>query len=531
MDKLASHGLHSARLMMQAMEKLYDKGHTDYWLPPLVLVDRHGSVGRVRSGDSLIFCCRRGEREIQLTRAFVEKEFAEFPRERLDPLTFVPLTLYHPTLRHLPVAFPPQHVQETLGEVVSRHGLAQLRLAEKEKHPHVTYFFNGGRAESFPGEVDRCVDSFLEDPPRALPLLVNALEKELAERETAFVLLNLATGDLMGHSTKIEPKIHCAEAVDQALQAILDLAREHNYWVAITADHGLLEDHGPPAGPPNDSHTVHAVPFTIVDPKGESPQFTPEGILGDVAPTLLTLLNLPRPSAMSGRSLLQIEGGKAAKVLLIILDGWGIGEPGHLNPIELANTPCWDAISRRPMAHLGASGQAVGLLPGFRGNSESGHMNLGAGRIVLQDDVRIQQAIDSGTFAENASFNRAIEDARHRGGALHLLGFLSQKSSHGSINYVLELLKLARRKEFEQVYIHLITSGPHLITEGRSALPDCASNLLQRASEEIARIGVGTVVTVVGRGLALDRGGDYETKTRLVYEALVLGEGIKVSLT
>lgn len=530
MDKLASHGLQSARLMMKAIEKLYDKGHTDYWLPPLVLVDRHGPVGRVRSGDSVIFCCRRGEREIQLTRAFVEKEFAEFPRERLDPLTFVPLTLYHPSLRHLPVAFPPKHVQDTLGEVLSRHGLGQLRLAEKEKHPHVTYFFNGGRAEPFPGEVDRCVDSFLENPPEALPLLVGVLEKEFAAQDYSFVLINLATGDLMGHSTKIEPKIHCAEAVDRALQAILDLAREHNYWVAITADHGLLEDHGPPAGPQNDSHTVHAVPFAIVDPKGKSPQLTPEGILGDMAPTLLTLLNLPRPSVMSGRSLLRAKGVKAAKVLLIILDGWGIGEPGHLNPIELANTPCWDAISRGPMAHLVASGQGVGLLPGFRGNSESGHMNLGAGRVVLQDDVRIQQAIESETFAENASFNRAIEDARHRGGALHLLGFLSQKSSHGLIDYVLELLKLACRKEFEQVYVHLITSGPHLLTEGRSTLPDCALNLLQRASEEIARIGVGTVVTVVGRGLALDRGGDYETKTRSAYEALVLGKGIKVLL-
>lgn len=527
-------GMRSALCMTRKVRSLYEEGHTAYWLPPLVLAGEKGPIGRVKSGDSVIFCCRRGEREIQLTRAFVDKEFAEFPRERLDPLTFIPLTLYHPNFRHLPVAFPPQHIQETLGEVVSRHGLGQLRLAEKEKQPHVTYFFNGGRMNPFPGEVDRCVDSFLEDPPRALPLLVNALKEELAERETAFVLLNLATGDLMGHSTKIEPKIHCAEAVDQALQAILDLAREHNYWVAITADHGLLEDHGPPAGPPNHSHTTHAVPFVLVGgASGESPPLAPEGILGDVAPTLLALLDLPRPSAMSGRSLLQTEEGKVAKVLLIILDGWGIGEPGHINPIELANTPCWDAISRRPMAHLGASGQAVGLLPGFRGNSESGHMNLGAGRVVLQDEVRIQQAIDSGTFAENASFNQAIEDARHRGGALHLLGFLSQKSSHGSINYVLELLKLARRKEFEQVYVHLITGGPHLLTEERSDLPDPdgASSLLPKAGKEMARIGVGTVVTVVGRGLALDRGGSYETKTRPAYEALVLGKGIEVRLT
>jgi len=522
MGEVASLGLRSTLRMVQKVEKLYRKGHTDYWLPPLVLVDRNGPMGRVRSGDSLIFCCRRGEREIQLTRAFVEERFTEFHRQRLDLFTFVPLTLYHPNLRHLPIAFASQEIQETLGEVISRHGFGQLRLAEKEKYAHVTYFFSGGRATPFPGEVDRCVQSFLGDPPRSLPQLVNTLEEEFVEREAHLVVLNLATGDLMGHSTKIEPKIRCAEAVDQALQGILGLARKYNYWTAITADHGLLEDHGPSAGPPNNSHTVHSVPFVLVSTNGGSPQLAREGILGDVAPTLLASLGLPQPRAMSGRSLLRGEEPKAEKVLLIILDGWGMGEPEHVNPIELANTPCWDVISRLPMVHLRASGRAVGLLPGRRGNSEAGHMNLGAGRIVLQDDVQIQQAIKSGSFAENASFHRAIDDARARSGALHLLGLVSDKSSHGSVDYVLELLKFARGKGFDNVYVHLIT-------DGRSTPPGSAPDLLRRAGEEIERIRVGTVVTVVGRGLALDRSGDYMGKTQRVYRALVYGQGIPVS--
>jgi 2,3-bisphosphoglycerate-independent phosphoglycerate mutase len=227
---------------------------------------------------------------------------------------------------------------------------------------------------------------------------------------------------------------------------------------------------------------------------------------------------------MTGRSLLaEKEAPRAERVLLVVLDGWGLGEPGHVNPIELAHTPCWDKLSQRTMARLAASGEAVGLLPGRKGNSEAGHMNLGAGRIVPQDEVRIQAAIESGTFAENPAFHRAIEDAQARGGALHLLGLLSENSSHGSMSYVFELLKLARRKGCDQVFVHLIT-------DGRSTQPGSAPALLRSFGEGLAQIEVGTLVTLVGRGLALDRGGDYTGKTQQVYRALVHGEGIPAPL-
>jgi 2,3-bisphosphoglycerate-independent phosphoglycerate mutase len=509
--------------MVEKVKALYGEGHTDYWLPPLVLTGSQGPIGRIRAGDSLIFCCRRGEREIQLTRSFVDEEFAEFPRQRLDPLTFVPLTLYHPSLAHLPVAFAPQNVEDTLGEVISRQGHTQLRLAEEEKYAHVTYFFSGGRASPFPGEVDRRVPSFLDDPPRSLPLLVEALEEELSKRAPSLAVVNVATGDIMGHYAELEPKVRCAEEVDRALGTILELAQRHGYWTAITADHGLLEDHGPEGGPPNVSHTTHPVPFLLVGPRGEAPSLSQEGILGDVAPTILKLLNLPQPTVMTGHSLLAESTPVAERVLLIVLDGWGLGEPGHVNPIELAHTSTWDKLSRRPMARLAASGEAVGLLPGRKGNSEAGHMNLGAGRIVLQDEVRIQAAIESGKFAENSAFHQAIEDAQTRGGSLHLLGLLSEKSSHGSMDYVLELLKLARRKGCDRVFVHFIT-------DGRSTQPGSSPDLLRRFGEEMVFIGSGVIATLVGRGFALDRGGDYQGKTQLVYRALVNGEGIKVPL-
>ncbi|MGY4707695.1 phosphoglycerate mutase (2,3-diphosphoglycerate-independent) [Candidatus Bipolaricaulota sp. J31] len=509
-----------AERLARKVSELLAEGHTDYWLPPLVLWGTAGPVGRVRAGDAVIFCCRRGEREVQLTRAFVDPEFDGFPRERLEPLTFVTLTLYHPSLNWLPVAFAPRDVPDTLAEVLSRAGAEQLHLAEREKFAHVTYFFNGGRAEPFPGETDRCVPSFSDDPLRALPGLVDALGEELVGGDRLFGVVNIASGDILGHSTSLEEKIRCAEAVDRTLREALDLAHRAGYTVLITADHGLLEDHGPRGGPPNTSHTTHPVPFLVIPPSGEGVEVEKAGKLGDVAPTVLSLLGIPIPKAMTGRPLLWGEF-RAERVLLVVLDGWGLGEEGHVNPIELAHTPMWDELQRLPMARLAASGEAVGLLPGRKGNSEAGHMNLGAGRVVPQDEVRIEEALRTGRFANNPAFHRAIADAKERGGALHLIGLLSRTSSHGSMEYVFELLKLAHRERVERVYVHFIT-------DGRSTPPGSAPDLLREAGREISYIGTGTVVTAMGRGIALDRSGDYAGKTRRAYEALVSGQGVPV---
>ncbi len=510
-----------AERLARKISELLREGHTDYWLPPLVLWNETGPVGRIRAGDAVIFCCRRGEREIQLTRAFVDPGFDGFPRKRLEPLTFVTLTLYHPSLSWLPVAFAPRDVPDTLAEVLSRVEARQLHMAEREKFAHVTYFFNGGRAKPFAGEKDRYVPSFTDDPLRALPRLVDALREELKREDYLFAVVNIASGDILGHSTSLGDKIRCAEAVDGALREALDVAHGAGYTVLITADHGLLEDHGPPGGPPNTSHTTHPVPFLVLPPSGKGLEVAVDGKLADVAPTVLALLRLPIPEAMTGRPLLR-EAFRAERVLLVILDGWGLGERGHVNPIELARTPTWDELQRMPMARLAASGEAVGLLPGRKGNSEAGHMNLGAGRVVPQDEVRIEEALRTGRFADNPAFHRAMADAKERMGSLHLIGLLSRTSSHGSMEYVFELLRLARREKLERVFVHFIT-------DGRSTPPGSAPGLLQEAGREIAAIGVGMVVTAMGRGIALDRSGDYAGKTRRAYEALVSGEGIPVS--
>ncbi len=501
-----------------AVEQAYRDGQTDYWLSPMVLADKNGPIGRIQARDAVIFCCRRGEREIQLTRAFVDDSFAEFSRRKLDPLTFVPLTLYHPDLHQLLIAFAPQDVSKTLGEVVSDAGLAQLRLAEQEKFSHVTYFFSGGRSTPFTGEVDRVVPSHLDDPPGSLPQLVSTLEEEVGRNPFALIVVNVATGDIMGHYLELEPKLRCSEASDRALGELLEIAHQHEYWAAITADHGLLEDHGPEGGPVNVSHTTNPVPFVLINPVGKTVSLRPGTALCDVAPTLLSILGLPHPEEMTGQSLAEQRPPNSSRVMLVVLDGWGLGKAERIDPIKLATTPTWDRLCRGPYVSLQASGEAVGLLPSRKGNSEAGHMNLGAGRPVCQDDVRIEDAIQSGRFAENSAFHVAIGDAINRNGSLHLIGLLSEKSSHGSMDYVFALLKLAKRKGLERVYVHWIT-------DGRSTPPGSAPDFLRRAGETLAKIGIGTLGTLVGRGLALDRSGNYEEKTQPVYRALASGEG------
>jgi len=506
--------------LVEGVWRLYAKGHEAYWLPPVVLHRNGRPVGRVRAGDSVIFCCRRGEREIQLTEAFTDPEFDLFPRERIDPLTFVPLVLYHPKFAGLPIAFPSSPVVDTLGEVVSRAGLSQLRIAEEEKFSHVTYFLDGKKGGDLPGVKTRSVPSSLDDPLASLPELTSAFSDELRRSTYDLIVMNIATGDLLGHSDRLDVKEKCAGSVDRALSDVLDAASRHGYTSFITADHGLLEEHGLPGGEVNTSHTLHPVPFIVVTPSGEAVPLVPSGSLADVAPTVLSALGLPTPEAMAGRNLVLDRSFRVGRALLVVLDGWGLPEEGHIDPIARGKTPTWDWLVGLPMARLEASGAAVGLLPGTKGNSESGHLAIGAGRAVPQDELQIQAAIDNGTYARTEAFQKAFADASRSGGAVHLLALLSRSSSHGSIEYALELVRHASAVGSSPVFLHVIT-------DGRSSRSDHVPDELLRLGDLLGGIGAGEVVTLIGRGFALDRGRDYEGKTRVAYRALVDGTGVR----
>ena len=511
---------HGGEALARAVEKAYTQGQTDYSLEPMVLVDEKGEpVGKIQNGDHVVFCCRRGEREIELTEAFTEEDFPHFDREYLDKLDFAIMTMYHEKFKSLPIAFAPERVEKPLAQVLSEAGLRQFHCSESEKFAHVTFFFNGGYNQPFPGETDLCVPSpkgipFDQKPELSLPTVAEKVEQAVDEGYD-FIVTNFANGDVIGHTANKDAKLEAAAAISRYVSQVAHYARDKGYVVAVTADHGNIEALYTKEGKPHVAHTTNLVPFLILDPKGREVQLR-DGRLGDVAPTILSVLGLEQPAEMTGRSLMETPDFKNDRMMLIILDGWGFGTGDEGDAIYLAKTPEWDEmLAKYPHSKLRASGEDVGLKAGKAGNSEAGHNNLGAGRIVAQDDVRMDQAIQDGSFKRNPVFLHAIDAAREEGTALHLLAYLTEKSSHGCIDYPLMLTEMA--EGVEQVYLHIIF-------DGRSTEPGSAPAMLRTLDKKLAKIGRGVIVDGVGRGVALDRDKNY-AKVRRAYDAMTIGTG------
>lgn len=514
--------------LIDTIRKMYDEGQTDYSFEPLVVIDHQGeAIGRVKPGDAAIFCCRRGEREIQLTEAFSDPVFPHFPRPDHFPINFVILTLYHEKFKNLPVAFAPTKLRDTLGEAVARAGLHQLRTSESEKFAHVTFFLSGGRSEPFPGE-----DDFRVPSPKGIPfdqvpgLSLSGVEERVIEgikQGYDLIVTNFANGDVIGHTSNREAKIRCAEIVDGSLGRVLAAAQKSGYVTMVTADHGNLEQMLNADGSSHVAHTTNEVAFILCDPTLKEPPRLRDGVLGDVAPTILSALGVDTPKAMAGTNLApEVVWGGKRKVILILLDGWGLGTSDNTNPIFLADTPVWDGLLRDfPWSHLRAAGEAVGLEPGKAGNSEAGHINIGAGRIVLQDDVRLDRAMQEGTFFTNEVLCGTIDSIQASGKNLHLIGLLTEKSSHGSIEYPLAILKMAKDRGLERVFLHVIF-------DGRSTEPGSAPALIEKLQIEIGKIGIGMIVSGIGRGIALDRDGNY-AKTKRAFDLMVSGTGRRCS--
>ena len=522
---MAEKQIHGGDALARAVERAYTEGQTDYSLEPMVLTDGAGKpVGRIKDGDHVVFCCRRGEREIELTEAFTDPAFPHFERDYMKDLDFVIMTMYHEKFKNLPIAFAPERVQKPLAQVLSEAGLRQFHCSESEKFAHVTFFFNGGYNQPFPGEKDLCIPSpkgipFDQKPELSLPTVAEKVE-EAVDEGYDFIVTNFANGDVIGHTANKDAKLAAAAAISRYVSRVAHYAREKGYVVAVTADHGNIEALYTKEGKPHVAHTTNLVPFLILDPKDRELTLH-DGRLGDVAPTILGILGLEVPEEMTGKSLIDTVGFRNEKVMLIILDGWGFGTQDEGDAIWLADTTAWDAMLRQyPGCRLRASGEDVGLKAGKAGNSEAGHNNLGAGRIVAQDDVRMDQAIQSGDFRRNPVFLRAIEGARRDGTALHLLAYLTEKSSHGCIDYPLMLTEMA--EGVKEVYLHIIF-------DGRSTEPGSAPAMLRALDEKLEAIGRGMIVDGVGRGVALDRDGNY-AKVKRAYDAMTLGTGAAYQL-
>jgi len=511
---------HGALSLAEAVKEAYQRGETDYHLEPLTGTINGLPVGKVADGDSVIFCCRRGEREIELTEMFTDPQFSAVDRVMRKDLYFVILTLYNDKFSHLPVAFGPEHVELPLAEVLSKAGKTQFHCAESEKYAHVTFFFNGGNNDPYPLEDDLMIPSpkgipFDSKPELSLPQVAEKVREALGKYD--FIVTNFANGDVIGHTSNSEAKIEACRHVDHYLNEVVEDALSKDYVVIVTADHGNIETLRTPQGTPHVAHTENQVACIILDNHGSHDLKTDDGALSDVAPTVLHIMGVDQPEVMTGRTICQDDFGKGRKVLLLICDGWGIGSHDDNDAIWLAQTPYWDKLLEKDHVLLNASGHYVGLGDGKPGNSEAGHSNLGAGRCVAQDDIRIDKAIQEGTFRKCEAFVSAINRCLTTGKDLHLLAYLTRKSSHGSIEYALQIADLAKEMGMEQVYFHIIF-------DGRSTPPGSAPQLLEELENELERIGIGMVVDGTGRGLILDRDHNYG-KVKKGYDAIVEGKG------
>ncbi len=295
-----------AKSSQQAIQAAYSAGQTDEFVEPQVV----GEGGSIDDGDAVIFFNFRADRAREMTRALTDTKFSGFTRNKIPQLVdFVCLTQYDETFG-LPAAFPPETYPDILGEVVSKAGLRQLRIAETEKYAHVTFFFNGGVEHAWEGE-DRVlipspqdVATYDQKPAMSAFEVTDEVVKRVDSGDYQLIILNFANPDMVGHTGILSAAIEAVETVDSCLQRVVDAVLAAGGSLLITADHGNCEQMTAADGGAHTAHTSNPVPLVFVDQQRKNIQLR-EGILADLAPTILGLLQLPVPAAMTGRSLLK----------------------------------------------------------------------------------------------------------------------------------------------------------------------------------------------------------------------------------
>ena len=303
----------------KTIEESYKKGLTDAFIEPTTIIDPATKIpmGIINDNDSVIFFNFREDRARQLTKAFVLPDFKEFPRKQLKNLCFVTMSQYEKGLP-VQVAFPPIEIKNHLIEVLSANNKKVLKLAETEKYAHVTYFFNGGKEPVYPGEERILIPSattphYDEHPEMAAQEITDKIIQAINENKYDLIVTNYANPDMVGHTGNFEATIKAIEFLDNCLKSLLELVDEKKCSLIITSDHGHAEKMiNPQTGESSPEHSTSPVPFYLVTPenKGKSKSFglsrEPQGILSDVAPTILELMKIPKPPEMTGQSLLGI---------------------------------------------------------------------------------------------------------------------------------------------------------------------------------------------------------------------------------
>jgi 2,3-bisphosphoglycerate-independent phosphoglycerate mutase len=302
---------HESDNPIKALEEAYQRGDvTDYYVEPIVLRQKYKESSTINDGDSVIFWNFRSDRARQITYALTEQQFNSFIRKKTPDIHFVCMSEYDKRL-DLPVAFPQKKVSNNLGQVLSFSGLKQLRIAETEKYAHVTFFFNSQVEKPNPGE-DRImipspkVPNYEQQPEMSANEITEKLIQEIRKGIYHFILVNYANGDLVGHSANIEAGIKAVETVDSCLGKLIEEGLTMKYTILVTGDHGNIEKMLYPNGEVNPSHGFNPVPFILItnDPDLAEAELRKGKGLTDVAPTILDLLEIDKPSMMTGESLI-----------------------------------------------------------------------------------------------------------------------------------------------------------------------------------------------------------------------------------
>ncbi len=283
----------------------YANNVTDEFIPPHIIVGENDlPLATIKEDDVVIFFNFRTDRGRELTEALSQQDFHEQNMHKLN-LYYVTLTNYDETYQNVKVVYNKDNITETLGEVLEKANKKQIRIAETEKYPHVTFFFSGGRELPFEGETrilrnSPKVATYDLQPEMSAFELADALVPELEKGEVDFVCLNFANGDMVGHTGVMSAAIKACEAVDACAKKVIDAALENGYTTIVIADHGNCETMINPDGSPNTAHTTNPVPIILVDNELKNIK---DGVLGDIAPTILELMGIKKPAAMSCSSL------------------------------------------------------------------------------------------------------------------------------------------------------------------------------------------------------------------------------------
>lgn len=294
--------------IIEAMQASYEEGITDEFIKPIVMTDKDGKLlGNIKPDDVVLCFNFRTDRLRQITTALTQKDFPEYDMHTV-PLKYLTMTEYDKDFKGIEVVFKKENVKETMGEILAEKGLKQLRIAETEKYAHVTFFFSGGREKEFEGESRILINSpkvatYDLKPEMSAYELADALIPELEAKKHDFVCLNFANGDMVGHTGDYNAILKALKAVDENVNRVAETAKLNGYTVMIIADHGNADNAVNPDGSINTAHSLNPVPCILIDTRYEKIN---NGILADVAPTLLHIMGIEKPDSMTGKSLVSI---------------------------------------------------------------------------------------------------------------------------------------------------------------------------------------------------------------------------------